>query len=251
MFEFRAILTYHSLDDSGAVISLAPAIFQRQMRSLFERGITVSSPEDLAAGHGLEGLNPALSLTFDDGFSNFYTKAFPALAEYRIPATVFLVAGAVGTRSKWADQPASAAGSEILCWSRVEELRRAGVRFGAHTMTHPRLTDLPLDRARAEVLDSKKAIEDRIGGPVTAFAYPYGAESEELRILVGEHFEVGLSTRMGYLRQSSRRESLERIDVYYLRSLFWYRRLFRRVTGAYLVCRSTLRGWKHSVTGPS
>ena len=99
MSEFRAILTYHSLDDSGSVISLSPAIFRRQMRSLFERGITVASPEDLAVGRGLEERNPGVSLTFDDGFENFYTEAFPALSEYRLPATVFLVAGAVGSHS--------------------------------------------------------------------------------------------------------------------------------------------------------
>ena len=118
-------------------------------------------------------------------------------------------------------------------------------------MTHPALTRLPFEQAREEVLGSKRALEDRIGEPVTAFAYPYGAENERLRRLVAEHFEVGCSTRLGYLRARPRPESLERIDAYYLRELFWFRRLFRRSTGAYLVARGAMRRWKQMLLGPA
>ncbi|HXY26900.1 MAG TPA: polysaccharide deacetylase family protein [Acidimicrobiales bacterium] len=51
--------------------------------------------------------------------------------------------------------------------------------IGAHTLTHPRLTDLPAHRARSEILGGKDAIENSIGRRVTSFCYPYGAYGEE------------------------------------------------------------------------
>jgi peptidoglycan/xylan/chitin deacetylase (PgdA/CDA1 family) len=241
---------YHSLDESGSVISLDPETFRLQMRSLFERGIPAVTPQRLLRGDGLEPGHPAVSLTFDDGFANFYTRAFPVLADYNSRATVFLTPGSCGGVSEWGGQPASFRSREILSWSKVEELHRAGIQFGAHTMTHPPLSGIPLARARAEILESKKRIEDRTGAAVTAFAYPYGIAPRPVRAIVAESFEVGCSARLGYLTPGSAPESLERIDIYYLRNLVWFRRLFRRSTGAYLLGRGLLRRCRQSVRGP-
>jgi peptidoglycan/xylan/chitin deacetylase (PgdA/CDA1 family) len=173
------------------------------------------------------------------------------LADYHLEATVFLVAGMCGGSAQWRGQPQALRSSELLDWSKIAELQRAGIRFGAHTLTHPRLTSIEFEDACREISDSKKRIEDRTGEPVAAFAYPYGAESQRLQSYVRENFEVGCSTRLGYLNARSKPESLERIDVHYLRDLFWFRRLFRRSTGAYLASRGLMRSWKHSLLGPS
>lgn len=250
MPELRAILTYHSLDDSNSVVSVTPETFRAQMRSLFERGILTASPADLLSNQGLEPDRPAAALTFDDGFDNFYTQAFPILSELNMKATVFLVPGACGKPAAWSGQPQDHRARDLMSWSRIAELARAGVEFGAHTMTHPSLTTLPPGRARSEILESKQAIEDRLGTPVRSFAYPYGAESEGLRRIVAETFEVGCSTRLGYLRPDSPRESLERLDMYYLQEPFWFRRLFRGTTKAYVGLRGRLREWKQQLLGP-
>lgn len=241
----RAILTYHSLNLSVSLISMPPESFRRQMRSLFDRGIAVVPLEKLARGDSGEIEGPAVALTFDDGYEDFHQEAFPVLSEYRFPATVFLVSGYCGRTNDWPGQPASVGGRSLLSWSKIAELQRAGIRFGAHTVTHPRLPALSWLEASQEVLDSKKQIEDHIGESVSSFAYPYGAESAPLRELVAQNFAVGCSTRLGQLRPGSPRESLERIDTYYLSNLFWYRHLFHRRTSGYLVCRALLRRWKN------
>jgi peptidoglycan-N-acetylglucosamine deacetylase len=51
--------------------------------------------------------------------------------------------------------------------------------IGAHTLTHPRLTELHASRARSEIVDGKDAIEDAIGRRVTSFCYPYGSYAED------------------------------------------------------------------------
>ena len=240
----RAILTYHSLDASGAVISLRPEIFRQHIRSLVVQGIAVVSLEDILGPRRSEETQPAVALTFDDGFADFSPQAFPWLLQYAFPATVFLVSGYCGKTNDWPSQPPGLGGRALLGWSEIEELSRQGIEFGAHSVTHPDLTRLPLAAAREEILSSQKQIEDRVGKPVKAFAYPYGAESRPLRELVAEHFDRGCSTRLGYLRPDSPRESLERIDVYYLRNRFWFRRLFGSPTTWYLGLRATLRHWR-------
>jgi peptidoglycan/xylan/chitin deacetylase (PgdA/CDA1 family) len=51
--------------------------------------------------------------------------------------------------------------------------------IGGHTLTHPRLTHVPPQEARSEILDGKNAIEESIGRSVTSFCYPYGAYAED------------------------------------------------------------------------
>ena len=241
MPELRAILTYHSIDESGSVVSLSPDAFRAHLRSLFERGIQTATPERLLSNERLDPAHPAAALTFDDGFDNFYTHALPILDEYQVKATVFVVPGFCGQVSGWADQFPQHSSRRLMTWSRIEEIRRAGIAIGAHSMTHADLTNLSIEEARQEILDSKRAVEDKIGDAVTAFAYPYGAESPELNAVVAEHFVVGCSTRMGYLKPEDRPENLPRLDAYYLRDIFWFRRLFRGTTNAYLSLRAGLR----------
>ena len=192
----RAILTYHSLDASGAVISLRPEIFRQHIRSLVVQGIAVVSLEDILGPRRSEETQPAVALTFDDGFADFSPQAFPWLLQYAFPATVFLVSGYCGKTNDWPSQPPGLGGRALLGWSEIEELSRQGIEFGAHSVTHPDLTRLPLAAAREEILSSQKQIEDRVGKPVKAFAYPYGPSP-------GRFVNWWLSTSTGAARPGS------------------------------------------------
>ena len=184
----RAILTYHALDASGSVISLRPEIFRQHIRSLVEQKIAVVSLDDILHPRPGGETQLAVVLTFDDGFANFFHEVYPLLHENHFPATVFLVSGYCGRTNDWPSQRPGLGGRALLVWSDIEELSRQGIEFGAHSVTHPDLTQLPPAAAREEILSSRKQIEDRLGRPVKAFAYPYGAESKPLRELVAEHF---------------------------------------------------------------
>jgi peptidoglycan/xylan/chitin deacetylase (PgdA/CDA1 family) len=78
-------------------------------------------------------------------------------------------------------------GEELfLSWDEVREMSEGGISFGAHTVTHPVLTNLPLEQARWEIAQSKKHIEEKLGKEVTAFAYPFGPFNAEIAGLVKE-----------------------------------------------------------------
>ncbi len=74
--------------------------------------------------------------------------------------------------------PTGAFNELYLNWDQVRELSNNGIEMGAHTVSHPILAAISLDRARNEVAASKERIEAEIGKPVTSFAYPNGGQED-------------------------------------------------------------------------
>ena len=237
-----AILTYHSLDDSGSVLSTAPRIFAEQMQILYEADLRVVPLSD--ARRVLNGIAPAgdlVAITFDDGFRSVYEYALPVLQRYGFAATVFLVTDYCGRTNDWPSQPLHVERRPLLRWAEVREMSRAGVAFGSHTRTHPDLRMITRRDAEDELTASKKAIEDAIGRAVDIFAYPYGVYDDTIRCLVAAHFTLACSAIFGFARSGSDPHALERLDMYYLKRPTLFRHLFSPEMGVYLGPRRHLR----------
>ncbi len=71
-----------------------------------------------------------------------------------------------------------------LSWDDAREMLNSGISFGSHTMTHPALTRISLEKAQMEIFNSKKIIEQEIGEEVKAFSYPHGIYSKATKNLV-------------------------------------------------------------------
>jgi peptidoglycan/xylan/chitin deacetylase (PgdA/CDA1 family) len=69
-------------------------------------------------------------------------------------------------------------GPKMLTWEQIREMAKAGITFGAHTVSHPILSRMPLDKAVQEIETSKRTIEDKIGQRVRLFAYPNGSRED-------------------------------------------------------------------------
>jgi len=241
-----SILTYHSIDDSGSVVSTSRKTFQKQMRSLSESSCNVISLNAIMdCLHENRPLpSRALAITFDDGYRNVYTEAFPILEKYGFGATVFLISDYCGKDNDWPGNSPAFERRPLLSWSEIEEMRRHGFEFGAHTATHPDLTRVSIQQAEREITGSKAEIEDRLGVEARCFAYPYGKYNSEVQEIVRTQFPGACSTKLGKVRSDCDPHALRRIDMYYLSHPALYGSLEADALEWYLGARQILRDLK-------
>jgi peptidoglycan/xylan/chitin deacetylase (PgdA/CDA1 family) len=135
----------------------------------------------------------------------------------------------------------------MLSWREVDEMRRAGFSFGAHTLTHPDLTRLSSGRTEDEVAGSKAVLEERLGTPVHAFAYPFGRYDAPTRAIVRRHFECACSDRLGLVGARSDVHALERVDAHYLRRDWLFAAIATRWFPLYVRTRATPRRLRRAV----
>jgi peptidoglycan/xylan/chitin deacetylase (PgdA/CDA1 family) len=211
----RAILTYHSIDDSSSVISISPDAFRRQVEWLASGAVRVVSIDDLMA---LPSGVDAVALTFDDAFASFATIAAPLLSRHQLPATVFAVSEHVGGTNAWRGTCAQDIPTlPLMDWPALGMMSEMGFTIGAHTRTHPHLTGLPPDALTDEIGGSADRIERELGVRPTVFAYPYGSVNDAVAEAAGG-FRWALTTELRPLRGRERPTRLPRLDMYYFRA---------------------------------
>lgn len=152
----------------------SPGRFREQMQWLSELGYTgVALEEALSGGIHSSLTGRQVAITFDDGFQDFYTEAWQILERHGFTATVYLPTGFISQTRK------SFGGRQCLTWDEVRELRRSGIWFGSHTVTHPKLYNLSWKEIDRETKNSKECIEEELQEEVTSFAYPYAFPQED------------------------------------------------------------------------
>lgn len=178
------ILTYHSIDGTGGPTSVSPEVFAHQMQQVHASGYKSLTLGQLGA-HVPGGTRPHVALTFDDGYENQFTEAFPILQKYGLTATIFIITGRMGALNDW-ETDRRIPRLKHLDERQIREMSEYGIEFGSHSCTHPDLTALTPERARNEIETSKRVLEDLLGTRVTSFCYPFGAVNERVRTQVAE-----------------------------------------------------------------
>jgi peptidoglycan/xylan/chitin deacetylase (PgdA/CDA1 family) len=178
----RAILTFHSIDDTGSVLSYPPKTFDRLLLALQLSGIPLLDLDTLLRPQTKTGV----ALTFDDGMRSVFTEALPILRSHSAPAHVFLTSGVVGLTNRWPSQPTATPLFEMLRWREIEALQDAGVHIEAHTESHPDLRRLSDDALREECERADETIASVLGIRPRYFAYPYGFNDTRVRSFTRE-----------------------------------------------------------------
>jgi len=179
-------LCYHKIEKApqGARIKglyLSANLFAQQISELKRAGFHFVLPGPPERSR----TNRKIFITFDDGFVSNWKSAMPLMKAHGCRAINFLVADRLGKSSDWE----SAEGGEarpLMEDSQVREWLAEGNWIGAHTCTHPRLSQIPLSEAKEEIVGSKKKLEDRFGISIEHFAYPYGDYNDSVRDVVRE-----------------------------------------------------------------
>lgn len=180
-----AVLTYHGVEavpDGADPVRLlvSPARLTSHVRLLKRLGYRFTTADALVGRAAEPG---EAVLTFDDGFLNWLTDLLPVLEAEQVPATLYLCPGLWGTRHP--DVPG--APGRLLDRAQAQALAASPwVELGSHAMTHRDLRLLDDASLRAELVDSKDAVEQLTGRPCTTHAYPYGLHDARVVEAAGE-----------------------------------------------------------------
>lgn len=212
--------------------------FARQLDHLTSR-CEVVPLADLMTGRTPEG-RPLVAITFDDGYAGALSAGLEELVARNLPATFFLAPGCLGGQAFWWDRYVERDGHPLTPGTReylVEELagqndairgwattnlrevpvpdaartatiadlyraaRVPGTSFGAHTWSHPNLARLELPALDSELRDPLTWIEQHLGSPVPALAFPYGRYSESItKLMASAGYRTGLAITGGWIR---------------------------------------------------
>jgi peptidoglycan/xylan/chitin deacetylase (PgdA/CDA1 family) len=225
------------------VVSTSPRTFRQHIGFLHDsgyRGIKLSELTTLLE-EGKPLPERAVVITFDDGYYNFYSHAWPVLREHEFEATVFLVTGYCGKDNGWPGHEPANGRQLLMGWPEIRELHSQGVEFGSHTVTHPDLRRLPKERIESELTDSKARIQDEVGAHVSQFAFPYGYFDSGIKAIVEREFAGACTTKLGRVDNDSDRHELRRIEMYYFSRRPTLELIVDKQIDRYLAIRQALR----------
>lgn len=207
--------------------------FARQMRWLAGSGYEAIDMDALVAAHRGTGELPPrpVVITFDDGYQGCAEHAVPILRKRGFTAMFYLVTGRMGDTSNWTI-PEVGAELPLMSWDTARNLASDGFQWGAHTVTHPRLTDLDAAGCRSELTEARRRLEAELGRPVAHLAYPFGACNAVVREMAAETgYATACSTRPGLSGPDDDLLALHRVTVYGHESLSDFKTRLRTGTG--------------------
>jgi peptidoglycan/xylan/chitin deacetylase (PgdA/CDA1 family) len=181
------------------------ATFDRHVSWLARRFtlVTLSQAVDAARAGRTEGL---AVITFDDGWRDNLTEAWPILQRHGATATIFAVPDWINGKS--------GADGEFLSPDEVRLLASRGIEIGAHTMSHPKLDQATPDQIDFELQSSKAAVAAWTGAPCRTFAYPYGRFGEIATIAAGRYFDAAVVVGGGWWRGSEPMARIPRVSIH-------------------------------------
>jgi|GEM_PF-616560 len=200
------ILMYHYIEEPGGSklpwLYHSPQIFEAQLKTLANNCYRTVFVSDVSKSmEGSEILpQKSIALTFDDGYEDMYTTAYPLLKKYGMKGTMYIIVNALDTPG-------------YLTREQVKEMAESGaVEISSHTMNHANMQKSNFTNASYEMIASRQELEKIIGRPVTNFAYPYGLFTlRDEHICKSAGYSSCVSTYPGQIQTNNKKYSLYRL----------------------------------------
>lgn len=199
------VLNYHQIDDKQTPLSVRVSDFDAQMKFLKDSGCLTITPDELYAGlNGEIELPPKpVLITFDDGYLDNYTNAFPILKKYGLKATIFIIPAFTGVYPNY------------LNWDQIKEMEQEVFTVESHTLSHPKLEELPDDEIRNELINSKNMLEENLGHPIEFLAYPTGTYNLHIAGIAQDcGYKGAFTIKYGIVDRGSNFFALERVPIF-------------------------------------
>jgi len=174
--ESEKILLYHAVSEdrnfpASAGTNVTPENFERQMEFLNWSFKIISLEQMLEAKS-----RRTVTITFDDGYADNYTAAYPIIQKYRVPVTFFLSVSQIGRYWDFPDGPYPG-----LSWKNIRTMNDDPlIEFESHGYRHFDLIRLSREESSIEITSSRIILEENLGEPVRFFSYPHGSFNEAI-----------------------------------------------------------------------
>jgi peptidoglycan/xylan/chitin deacetylase (PgdA/CDA1 family) len=186
-------------------LSVAPPRFESHLAYLRDAGYHIITLDDLLAFLATGQPLPAkpVILTFDDGYEDNFSNAFPLLKKYGAAAHFFVITDFVNQGR-----------AGYMTWPQIEAMSAAGQRIGSHSRDHPNLAGQPTDYLVWQALGGMEAIQAHVGYHPCWISYPSGSYDDRvIAVYKSAHYVGGVSTEQGATHTLDRIFDLKRVRV--------------------------------------
>ena len=204
---FVNVLMYHRVADNikdSYGIAVSPKNFREHMAYLKQNFHVLQFDKDWS-----NIKEASIVVTFDDGYADNYTYAYPILKKYDMKAAIFVITSLMGKPG-------------YLTWGQAAEMEASGVvSIESHTVNHGSLTELTDEQVRYELTEAKHDIEQRLGKEVEFLAYPTGAYNLHIASLVQEAgYKGAFTVRYGNMDRAANFYAIERVPIFHTSDTF-------------------------------
>jgi peptidoglycan/xylan/chitin deacetylase (PgdA/CDA1 family) len=245
------ILVYHRIcnlpqEKEVEYLAVSTESFARQMELLVKMGYTTLTVREVISylASGQRFPRRSVCISFDDGYRNNYTCAYPEMQRRGIRATFYIATGFIGTNKRfpWLKvdsdlREAELQSMDISCplnWSEVVELEREGMEIGNHSSTHPNFAEITEIEVKKEIDSARISLSSQLKAPGNTFVCPFGIAHSDIEPIIGIirslGYEGSFFGRIGSVHSKSDPFDLPRISVYSSDSLSVFA---RKLNGSY------------------
>ncbi len=198
------MLYYHSVNPSEAnEIIISPEKLKNQLMLIKNLGyntITIDELNDYLTSNKTIP-EKSIVISFDDGYMDNYTYAFPILKELNMKATIFLITSGIDD-------------GYYLSSDQIKEMASYGIDFESHTVSHKKLDTLTYEEQLSELKNSKITLENLLNKKINTIAYPFGAYNEDtIKAAKEANYTLAFTTKYGNIHIGDSLLELNRIYV--------------------------------------
>jgi len=199
------ILMYHSISyEKENILRLPKEKFRNQMKYLKDNNYTTLTLDELyrymKTGKNLP--SKPIVITFDDGYKDNYTNAYPILKEFKQKATVFVITNTIDREKNY------------LTSTEIKLMDSNNIRIESHTSSHEHLDKISYEDNLNTMKNSKGKLEKILNRKIYYIAYPYGGyTSNTIEAAKQSGYKLAFSTEFGLIDKTDNIYSLGRIFV--------------------------------------
>ena len=199
-YKMRAIpaLMYHSISEVPAGwpadLCVAPGVFEEHLQYLKAQGYNVvTAPQAVILLKSRQNVMNTVIITFDDGYENNYTEAFPLLKKYGFRGNFYVVGNDVG---KVKNQDGM---KKYMTFDQIKEMYDQGMEIGSHSMSHDPLTSIKPELLPWEIYQPLNLFYQKMNFWISGIAFPNGAFNDAIIAEIRKYFkyEYGFSGQAG------------------------------------------------------